>query len=457
MGLFLPNGFDLIVSFWACQVLGAVAVPMSPMLRGPEVHHILTQTAMAVIFVDRDTRSVLDEVLAGASGVTDVLQVDDAGFPARVESATVLAQEASLSREDIATVFFTSGTTGVPKGAMQTHFAQYSMLRDMMVFNRWRYDREVAYCALPLTNNMGCTCVMNMCMFAGATMVLAQRWDTRNALAAVARFKVTFMLGPPTIYVYMVNEIVAATDDISSLRLCIAGGAPVPPEIIRSFERVSGARVSQGYGATEVVGYVTADPTVGERRIGAAGLPLGGSAITIVDDDGNPVPTGQTGEIFVEGDTIGAGYWGDPAATAKAFVRGGWLSGDVGRLDEEGYLYVVDRKKDLIISGGFNVYPIEVENLLYSHPAVKLCAVVGYPDAVKGEIAIALIVANDRSATEEDIARFCRAKISAYKVPRRVLFVDSLPTSSVGKILKREIRAQLARDGLPTTASREIS
>jgi long-chain acyl-CoA synthetase len=260
------------------------------------------------------------------------------------------------------------------------------------------------------------------------------------------------MVGPPTINVYIVNEFVRGQDDISSLRLFIAGGAPVPSEIIKRFEAISGGgRVAHAYGATEVLCYVSADPVFGERRIAAAGMAIGSARISIIDDNRVELKAGETGEIFIQGDTVGSGYWGDPEMTAKAFADGGWLSGDIGRLDEDGYLYIVDRKKDLIISGGFNIYPIEVENLLYTHPAVKMCAVIGVPDAEKGEIPVALLTRSE-SGSDVDasaIISFCRENLSAYKVPRRVHFVEALPLSPVGKILKREIRRQLESGELP--------
>ena len=445
VGIFLPNGLPLINVYWGCQVLGAVATPMSPMLRQTEILNILKQTSMRVVFVDAGTLALLEnaptapdlvaiDVAAGSRFWTDLEAHDD-------------CEVAEIGRQDVANVFFTSGTTGTPKGAMQTHFAQYSALRDMMVFNRWRYGREVVYCALPLTNNMACTCMMNLAMFAGGSLIVEERWETRRALDAIREHRATFMAGPPTVYVYMVNEFNPARDDISSLRLCIAGGAPVPTEIITRFEALSGGRVAQGYGATEVVSYVTADPLVGERRVGSAGLPIGSTTITILDDDGQPVGKGQVGEVCVDGDTVGSGYWGDAETSSSAFTPAGWLSGDIGRLDEDGYLYIMDRKKDLIISGGFNIYPIEVENLLYAHPAVAMCAVVGLPDPIKGEIAVAVIQPKAGSRTTEDeFIAYCRDKVSAYKAPRRVMLVDSLPLSPIGKVLKRELRTRLAAE-----------
>jgi acyl-CoA synthetase (AMP-forming)/AMP-acid ligase II len=418
------------------------------MLRAPEVKHIFAQTGMRTIVVDGTSAAVIQQAAKGSQSDIEILNFDgDVGgvrLRQLVEQSPLFSEDVARGLNDVANIFFTSGTTGVPKGAVQTHFSQFSSLRDMMVFNKWRFGREVLYCALPLTNNMACTVMMNLCMYAGGKLIIDQRWDTRRALDTIKRNSVTFTLGPPTIFIYMANEFDPEHDDLRSLKLCIVGGAPVPTEVIKRFESLSGCRLVQAYGATEVTGAVAADPIVGQRKSGSAGLPIGCSAISIVDDHGNGVPSGQLGEIRISGDTVGAGYWNDPELTAAAFTPQGWLSGDIGRLDEDGYLYIVDRKKDLIISGGFNIYPIEVENLLYSHPSVKMCAVVGVPDREKGEIAVAVIVPRDQTLTEKEILEFCRCNISAYKVPRRVAIVDALPTNPLGKVLKREIRSNLA-------------
>lgn len=447
VGIFLPNGLELIRAFWACQVLGAIAVPMGAMLQGPEVTAICLQTRMATVFVDASTRNVLEAVKPKLVDLRSVLDVDDRtddGPHASAQLAPAFRDDPVFDLTDSAAVFFTSGTTGVPKGAMQSHFAQYSALRDMMGFNHWRYGQEVVYCAIPLTSNFGCTCMMNLCMFAGGTLIVERRWDTRQALDTIRKQRVTFMAGPPTIFIYMVEEYDPARDDLSSLKLSIAGGAPVPTEILRRFESRTQGRISQGYGATEVLAYVTADPLVGARKLGSAGLPIGSTSISILDEQGQPAPAGELGEICISGDTVGSGYWGDPETTSKSFTPQGWLSGDIGRLDEEGYLYIVDRKKDLIISGGFNIYPIEVENFLYSLPEVRMCAVVGLHDAEKGEIAVAAIVIDPESdLTPEAVVAACRKNLSAYKVPRRVIFVDALPLSPIGKVLKRQLRETL--------------
>src|SRR5690606_36982003 len=213
-------------------------------------------------------------------------------------------------------------------------------------------------------------------------------------------------------YVYIVNEYDQARHDLSSLRICTTGGSPVPQPVIQKFAELSGARVTQVYGSTESCGQSVMEPTIGPRKRGSAGRPVGSTRIYIIDDDGNVMPAGELGEVVIGGDCIASGYWGDEEATRETFTELGWKSGDIGYLDEDGYLFIVDRKKDLIIAGGHNVYPLEIENLLYKHPAVAMCAVVGVPDESKGEIPVAVIVrSKDSTVTETEIIQYCRENL----------------------------------------------
>jgi long-chain acyl-CoA synthetase len=331
---------------------------------------------------------------------------------------------------------------------MHSQLSQHSTLRDMFVYNRFRWAQEVFLDALPLFNNFGATCKMNLCIYAGGTLVLHERWDTRAVLDAIRTHRVSYIAGTPTMFVYLCNEFDPARDDLGSLRLAVTGGAPVPMGILQQFEAKFGVRLVQIYGATESTGYNTGEPLVGVRKLGSAGTPIGSSTITIVDDDGRALPTGERGEVLIGGDCVGKGYWHDAEASARAFTPAGWLSGDIGYLDDDGYLFIVDRKKDLIISGGYNIYPLEVEDLLYRHPAVAVCALVGAADDVKGEIPVAVIVPKPGHAAgpalAAELTAYAREHIAAYKAPRRVLFIDQMPQGPSGKILKRELRVRIA-------------
>ena len=356
--------------------------------------------------------------------------------------------DVACAHSDIASLFFTSGTTGTPKGTAQSHFAILSTLRDMMVSHRSRYGREVYLCAVPLFTNFGLTVTLNLCLYAGGTIVLHERWDTQKVLDDISRYRATYFGGTPTMYVYMVNEYDAVRHDLSSLRICTTGGSPVPQPVIRKFEEFSGVKVAQVYGATETCGQNVMEPTAGIRKPGSSGLPVGSSRIVIVDDDLYPLPQGEVGEVVIGGDCVADGYLNDPDATAEAFTALGWKSGDLGYVDEDGFLFIVDRKKDVIITGGHNIYPLEVESALYRHPAVAMCAVVGAPDEEKGEIPVAVVVrAQGADASEEDLRSWCREELSAYKAPRRVEFIDDMPVEAA-KIRKRDLVEALREGGL---------
>jgi acyl-CoA synthetase (AMP-forming)/AMP-acid ligase II len=249
-------------------------------------------------------------------------------------------------------------------------------------------------------------------------------------------------------YVYMVGGIDPSRHDLTSLRICTTGGAPVPQSVIERFEQLSGARVTQVYGSTETCGQNVMEPTSGLRKRGAAGLPVGSSRIRVVGEDGAEVPACEIGEVIIGGDCVAEGYWQDAEATAAAFGPDGWRSGDLGYVDGDGYLFIVDRKKDVIIAGGHNIYPLEIETLLYRHPAVAICAVVGVPDEQKGEIPVAVVVlATGSAATAEDLDRHCRDSLAAYKVPRRIEFIDEMPVEAA-KIRKRDLVAALREGSL---------
>jgi len=459
VGLYLPSNPLLVAAYWACQKLGAISTPMSVMYRDTEILGIIRRTDMSVIITDQTTFPYAKAAQAEVSSLKHILLSGGA-----LEGGTALEPLLAAASErfdnvqcepgDIANLFFTSGTTGLPKGAMQTQLSQYSTLKDMTVYNRFRYGAEVFLDVLPVFNNFGATCKMNLCIFSGATMVMHERWDTHRVLDAIKHYKVSFLAGTPTMFVYLRNEFDPKRDDLSSLRLAVTGGAPVPTEILREFEESFGVRLAQIYGATETTGYNTGEPLVGVRRLGSAGMAIGSSSIEIVDDDGNPVAVGERGEIRISGDCVGKGYWRDPETTARTFTPKGWLSGDIGYVDAEGYLYIVDRKKDLIISGGYNIYPLEVENLLYKHPKVAVCALVGVADAVKGEIPAAVVVAKEGcQLAAAEIIDYCRQHIAAYKAPRQVYFIDAMPQGPSGKILKRELRVWI-KDGRLRPAAR---
>jgi len=453
VGLYLPSTPMMAIGYWACQRLGAIPAPVSAMFRHAELRKVVERTGMKALIADATTWGYFSEIRAEFGALKTCLVAGEAtagaeGLDALMSQAAPRFENVECAFDDIAALFFTSGTTGTPKGTAQSHFNIVSTQRDMMVSHRTRFGEEVYLCAVPLFTNFGLTVTLNLCFFTGGTIVLHERWDTEKVLADISRFKATYFGGTPTMYVYMVNEHDAARHDLSSLRICTTGGSPVPQPVIKRFEEFSGVKVAQVYGSTETCGQNVMEPTAGIRKSGSAGLPVGSSRIVIVDDDENELPVGEIGEVIIGGDCVAQGYFADAEATAAAFGKLGWKSGDLGYVDEDGFLFIVDRKKDVIITGGHNIYPLEVESVLYRHPAVAMCAVVGAPDEEKGEIPVAVIVlAEGAKATAEDIRQWCRQELAAYKAPRRIEFIDDMPVEAA-KIRKRDLVAALKEGGL---------
>lgn len=443
VALYLPSTPMMAIAFWACQRLGAIPAPVSAMFRHAELRKIIAHAGMKALIADATTWPYFSQIADEFGALEHCLVAGVADGPADLDAemaeASPYFSDEACDPRDIACLFFTSGTTGTPKGTAQTHFSIISTLRDMMVSHRNRFGSETYVCAVPLFTNFGLNVTLNLCLYGGGTIVLHERWDTQRVLADIARYKATYFGGTPTMYVYIVNEFDRDRHDLRSLRICTTGGSPVPQSVVQRFEDLSGARVTQVYGSTETCGQNVMEPTLGVRKRGSAGLPVGSSRIKVIDDDGNEVPAGEIGEIIIGGDCVAAGYWQDEKATAEAFTADGWRSGDLGYIDEEGYLFIVDRKKDVIIAGGHNIYPLEIETLLYQHPAVAMCAVVGVPDADKGEIPVAVVVLNANArTTAKELSGYCREHLAAYKVPRAIEFISEMPVEAA-KIRKRDL------------------
>lgn len=447
VGLYLPSTPLMAVGFWACQRLGAVPAPLSVMFRHEELRSIVPQAGIRLMIADAATGPYLAQRRDELAGLEHCLTAGAGGdLDALMAAAPDEFADIACDPRDIACLFFSSGTTGAPKGIAQTHFSILSSLRDMMVSHRSRFGAEVYVCAVPLFTNFGLNVTLNLCLYEGGTIVLHDRWDTARVLADIERHRATYFGGTPTMYVYMVNAPEVTRHDLTSLRVCATGGSPVPQPVIRRFEDLTGARVTQVYGSTETCGQNVMEPTLGLRKPGAAGLPVGSSRIRVLDEQDRDLPAGEIGEIVIGGDCVAAGYWQDPEATAQSFTAAGWRSGDLGYVDTDGFVFIVDRKKDVIITGGHNIYPLEVEAVLYRHPGVALCAVVGAPDDEKGEVPVAVVVPDPaHPATAEALRDWCRAHLAAYKAPRRIEFIDDMPVEAA-KIRKRDLVAAL-RDG----------
>jgi long-chain acyl-CoA synthetase len=348
--------------------------------------------------------------------------------------------------EDTAVILYTSGTTGKPKGAELSHFNLFMCCQvgaDRLVDFQ---EDDVALAVLPLFHSFGQSNVMNTSIYAGGTITLVPRFDGDKVLEVIQRDRVTIFCGVPTMYFALLNHPRTGDFDTSSLRLCISGGAAMPGEVMTAFEKRFDVTVLEGYGLSETSPSASFNRSKSERKFLSVGRPLWGVEMRIHDEMDNPLPAGQDnlGEIVIRGHNVMKGYFKQPQATADA-MKGGWFhSGDIGYMDEDGFFFIVDRKKELIIRGGFNVYPREVEEVLYAHPAVAGAAVIGVPDERLGEEVKAVVALRaGQAATEEELIAYCKERMAAYKYPRTIQFVESLPMGATGKILKRELKAQL--------------
>jgi long-chain acyl-CoA synthetase len=422
-------------------------VPLNPLLKPEEVRYVLEDAGAAAMVTLEASLPLLRAARPGLGRRCPILSLDG---PAAGEAGDVSlsaaapgaprARAASGSAEDVAVCLYTSGTTGRPKGALLSHrnlIANVQSFRSVLHVT----EEDVFLAALPLFHAYGATVLFLEPLSMGATIVVEPRFVPEAVLRAIVQHRVTFFAGVPSMY-----AVLAASPrpggDFSSLRLCISGGAPLPVAVAEAFEARYGVPIYEGYGPTECAPVLTVNPPSGTRKLGSVGPPISQVELRIVDDRGNPLPPGEVGEIVARGPNVMQGYLNRPAETAEVLRDGWYHTGDLGRVDEDGYYYIVDRKTDLILVGGLNVYPREVELVLAGHPAVAEVAVVGVPDPIRGEAPKAFVILrNGQPATSQDLLQWCRQRLANYKVPRSVVVVTDLPRTVTGKILKSAIRS----------------
>jgi long-chain acyl-CoA synthetase len=444
VGLMLPNVPAFVALYYAILRRGAIVVPMNVLLKRREIAYFLEDSGARLIFAYDD---VAEEARAGAvEANAEAAVLERGGLPSWLERYEAEPGVAPTDPGDTAVILYTSGTTGQPKGAELTH-ANLDGNAEVVCRELTQVGPEdVVLGALPLFHSFGQTGAMNASLRGGACLALLPRFDPREALETIQSLRVTVFLGVPTMYAAMLNHPDRANYDLGSLRTCISGGQSLPVELLRGFEEAFGCKILEGYGLSETSPVACQNRPDRERKPGSIGIPIEGTEMKVVDDSGRELADGEVGEILIRGPNVMKGYWRRPEETREA-ISDGWLhTGDLGRRDAEGYFYIVDRKKDLIIRGGYNVFPREVEEVLYEHPDVREAAVVGMPDKDLGEeIGAAVVLRDGASATAEDLQQHVKSQLAAYKYPRRVWFLDELPKGATGKILKREITTPTAR------------
>jgi long-chain acyl-CoA synthetase len=459
VALSCPNLPYFPIVYYGTLKAGAVVVPLNVLLKPREIAYHLEDSDAKVYFCFEGT----EQLPMGTMGHAAFQEVDgckhfymitaDPAGASNIEGTVTLGMlmanqqptkpVVTTRADDTAVILYTSGTTGKPKGAELSHM---NMLMNARLSDNM-YDREedVHLVVLPLFHSFGQSVQMNAGFYAGSTISLLPRFDPDMALAIMDRDNVTFFAGVSTMYWALLNYPEADKYNLdkiaTNLRLCASGGSAMPVEVMRAFEEKFRVTILEGYGLSETSPVATFNPVDGERKPGSVGVPVWGVDVAIMDELDNEVAQGELGEIVIRGHNIMKSYYGKPEATAEA-MRGGWFhTGDIGQIDDDGYVYIVDRVKDMIIRGGFNVYPREIEEVLMSHPAVSLAAVIGTPNEQYGEEVKAFIVPTaDAQITEEELATWSKANMADYKYPRTIEFRETLPMNATGKILKIELR-----------------
>jgi long-chain acyl-CoA synthetase len=496
VGLLLPNCPQYVIAWYACQRIGAVAVGCNPLYTQRELDHQLRDAGIEVIVV-------LDQVYANLGKVRDAVGIrevvatkitDAMKFPLnvlapirfkkeakhegkpwppiasgeRVRWWNDLMKQANLvppvaevdAKKDAAALIYTGGTTGLGKGAALSHYnLTANAMQGRAIFSDVRDGEDCIMCALPFFHSFG-TVALNLGIYAGLKVAMLPRFELKMALKELSREKATLFPGVPRIYLAMNESPLTPKYDLKSLKACISGAAPLPLAVAKRFEEITGgAQVVEGYGLTECSPVTHANPVKGRRKEGSIGLPMPDTDCRVVslDDPDREVPAGERGELCISGPQVMLGYWNRPDATAE-MIRNGWLhTGDIAIMDEEGYFSIVDRLKDMVLVSGFNVYPTEVEDVLYHHPKIAKCAVVGLPDEVTGERVKAYVVLKPgEAATAEELEAWCSDPaqgLTGYRVPKEWEFRDSLPETLIGKVLRRVLQEEERQKGTGAAAT----
>jgi long-chain acyl-CoA synthetase len=438
VGLMLPNVPAFPIAFYGALAAGAVVVPMNPLLKSREVGYYLSDSGARVVLA---WHSAAGEAAKGAADAgAQAITVATPDLADLLRDYAPATEQPGREGDDDAVILYTSGTTGKPKGAQLTHA---NLVRNAELTARTLLKNDpddVMMGCLPLFHVFGLTCGLNATVAAGGTLTLLPRFDPAKALEIIKRDKVTIFEGVPTMYAAILHYPEADPAMAATLRVCVSGGASLPVEILRGFEEKFGCIILEGYGLSETSPVASFNHPDRVRKPGSIGTPIEGVQMRLIDEKGQTVAQGEIGEIAIRGHNVMKGYWGKPEATAEAITDGWFRTGDMAKVDSEGYYYIVDRKKDLIIRGGYNVYPRELEEVLHEHPAVAEVAVIGIPHPDLGEeVGAAVALKPGASATPADLREFVKDKVAAYKYPRQVWLVESLPKGPTGKILRRDV------------------
>lgn len=486
VAVMLPNCPQYVISYYAILRLGAVVVQTNPLYTERELEHQLkdagAQTIIALkplfprIHNVKKLTPIVNTILTGIEDYLPfpknclytikaryegsvVVKIPDIPgvyrFKRLIRSYLPLPPSVQVTSLDLAVLQYTGGTTGIAKGVMLSH---HNCLINSFQLREWLSDlqegQEPMLCVVPFFHVYGMTVGMNLGLLIQGTLLLIPRFDIEQMLEVIHKHRPTVFPGAPTLYIAVNNHPEAANYDLTSIRACISGSAPLPLEVQEKFEAITGGRLVEGYGLSEASPVTHSNPIRGQRKIGTIGVPIPSTDCRILDlETGETVPPGVVGEIAVSGPQVMQGYWNRPEETQQV-LRNGWLlTGDIGVMDEDGFFRIIDRKKDVIIAGGYNIYPREVEEVLYEHPKIQEAVVVGVPDPYRGETVKAFIVTKaGETLDEKELDRYCRERLAVYKVPKYYEFRSELPKSAAGKILRRYLKEESTQEAPPRGA-----
>ena len=475
VAILLPNLIPCVAAFYGILRIGAIAVMNNPLYTDRELKHQFNDSGAKVLvtldllgnrMIDLRPQTGIKEIVITSIGdylpfpknLLFPLVGKKKGLAAAVKPADNVYRwkpllqstppappEVSQTPEDTAIYQYTGGTTGVSKGVILTHGNLCGNVQQVSAWIPTMGDDEIMLGALPFFHVFGLTVSMNMSIYRGWGNILVPKPQPDPLLDAIIKFKPTFAPLVPTMFIGMIGSPRIKNADMTSIRASFSGSAPLPVEVIREFEELTGATIIEGYGLTESAPVTHVNPLLGKRKVGSIGLPISDTECRIVDlsDRETDLPAGESGELLIRGPQIMQGYWQRPEATAETLTEGWLHTGDIASMDEEGYFYIVDRKKDMIISGGYNVYPRDIEEVFFEHPQVSEATAIGVPHPKRGEqVKVFVVLKEGESVTQEELIAYCKDKLAVYKLPTMIEFRDELPKSNVGKVLKKDLRAE---------------
>ncbi|PGL72943.1 long-chain-fatty-acid--CoA ligase [Bacillus sp. AFS055030] len=442
VALILGNCPEFVTAYYGILRAGGVVVPVNPIFTKDEISFILSNSQAKAVIADSTMDTIIDSLKLELKQIEMLYYVES--NKAELSWVQLLDKKSNdnefplIIEEDLAVILYTSGTTGKPKGAMLSHrnlISNAQSIVELVEFNK--NDRILA--VLPMFHVFCLSICVNTSIMCGANIVIVPRFSPSEVINTIFNEQVTLFAGVPTMYNFLLQLEEYSAEYFASIRACFSGGASMPVELLQRFEEKYKTIILEGFGLSETAPVTAFNPLKGEKKQGSVGINIPGVINKVVDKNGFEVPRGEIGELIVKGPNVMIGYLGMAEETAKVIKNDWFYTGDLAKMDEDGYIYIVDRIKDMIIVGGYNVYPREVEEVIYQHPAIVEAAVIGIPDKDYGQIVKAFVVSNEEFITNDDILHFCKYKLAKYKLPKQIEFMNELPKNSTGKILKRAL------------------